>query len=196
MSTVSYANAASIKSPNSSSLESQIQELSRPTPQSMTLIATLQLLSEINTQTDVFLLPRSYIQNWLVWAYHQKVSKTEASRVEVAARLAADRLGLVSPYLDMKHTDPGPVDATILSVEGQPLLLRPKLTVVDGRNSDQFSRRIKHSPDSESEKKSEEDASIPTQHYNLDIQGDKRLCCAVPESFYEVSKSWDVAPLS
>jgi hypothetical protein len=164
------------------SMESQIAELSQPAPQSMTLIATLQLLVPLDTKSDVFLLTRSYLQNWLVWAYHQKVSKTEASRVEAAVRLAAERMGLAIPHLNMNHTNPGPIDSSLLSMEGHPLLLRPNVEINDPsrqRNIPYSIPHVKSLPDKEPH------WCGPSE--NLDIKDDKFLCCAVPVSFYEVS---------
>ena len=180
-STPSYRSAAStrVASPPKYSFESQVEELSQPTPQSMTLVATLQLLVKLETKNKVFLIPRSYLQNWLTWAYHQKVTKTETNRVEGAARLAAAHFGLEVPYREMPYADPGPVDATNLSVEGHPLLLAPNVLAVDGTTS--FDSR---SPGNEAEKKSEDEP--PPQEDGIDFQGNQILCCAVPEEFYEV----------
>jgi hypothetical protein len=180
------ASGTKITSPNNgkTSFESQLEELSQPTPQSMTLIATLQVLTPLDTKTDVFLLPRSYLQNWLVWAYHQKVAKTEASRVEAAVRLAAERMDLSLPHENMDHTDPGPIDSSLLSIEGHPLLLRPNVQVNDGsrqRDSPYSIRHVKSLPDKEKEQ------DDPAEVDNPDIKDDKIRCCAVPESFYEVS---------
>lgn len=168
---------------------SQIQELSSPPPQSLTLTAVLKLLEPLEeTQPDVFLMTRSYVQNWLIWAYHQKVSKAEASRVEEAIRLAAERLGLAAPRVGMEHDNPGPIDAYILSMEGHPLLLRPNVTVRDGFTDPELRvpamlRRVKSLPD-EVEKK-DEIGDVPERD-SLDFHGNQILCCAVPHQFYEV----------
>lgn len=168
----------------------QVRELSQPPPQSLTLTAVLELLEPLEEkQPDVFLMTRSYVQNWLNWAYHQKVAKTESSRVEEGLRLAAGRLGLMTPYLNIEYKDPGPIDASILSMEGHPLLLRPNVTVKDGISNPLFRtqnnlRRVKSCPD-ESEKKAEY-GDIPDQDC-LDYEENKLVCCAVPQKFYEVS---------
>jgi hypothetical protein len=184
------------------SFELQLRELSQPNPRSMTLTATLHLLAPLNnTEMDVFLMTRSYVQNWLIWAYHQKVPKVEASRVEAAVRLAAARLGLTPPTLDMEHTDPGPIDvASKLSLEGHPLLLLPNVEVVDGKTKQQDAAALAalHVPDSLRRVK-----SLPVENNNdnnndkpeqdnalgddLDENGFGQItCCAVPEQFYEV----------
>jgi hypothetical protein len=195
MTAPSYASAAAqMSSPSTptnnhgkTSFEQQVMELSRPQPQTITLIATLQLLDSLETRTDVFLMRRSYMQNWLVWAYHQKVIKTEASRVEAAVRLAAERLGLKAPYTDMEHTDPGPIDASIFSIEGHPLLLKPEVVVEDStkRQKDlgipDIIRRVKSLPMTEN---SNEDQ--PLEEDSIDNKGKQLLCCAVPAPFYEV----------
>lgn len=203
MNAVSYANAASplLKTPNTkpvadlsekgppSSIMSQIEEFSDPPPQSFSLVATINLLEPLEeTQPDVFLMTRSYVQNWLVWAFHQKVNKTETVRVEEATKLAARRLGLTTPRIGMAYQDPGPIDASMLAAEGDPLLLRPNVTVKDGLAESHLSvpsalRRVKSLPD-ESEKKSEIGDS--PQYDSLDFDKDHFLCCAVPCQFYEV----------
>jgi hypothetical protein len=202
MTAPSYANAAafgptpkeSSTYPKTSGRDSQLEELSRPPPTSMTLIATLQLLAPLDTKTDIFLMTRSYVQNWLIWAYHQKISKVEAGRVEAAVRLAADKLGLTPPSLNMDHTDPGPIDSSILSLQGFPLLLRHNVVVVDGTveatpaafeaSEDSPLRRVKSLP-MELKRESKEDD--PTTH-SFDEKDGHMECCAVPERFYEVCR--------
>jgi hypothetical protein len=203
MTAPSYANAAafgptpkeaSSTYPNTSGRDSQLEELSRPHPTSMTLTATLQLLAPLDTKTDGFLMTRSYVQNWLIWAYHQKISKVEAGRVEAAVRLAADKLGLTPPSLDMKHTDPGPIDSSILSLQGHPLLLRPNVVLVDGTVEatraaweaveDSPLRRVKSLP---VELKRETKEDDPATH-SFDEKEGMPECCAVPERFYEVCR--------
>lgn len=174
------------------SLLSQIEELSTPRPQSLTLTAILQLLEPLEeTQPDVFLMTRSYVQNWLIWAYHQKVTKTESGRVEEGARLAAERLRLTTPHTNMPYENPGPIDASILSLEGHPLLLRPNVTVRDNISDSQVRvpsilRRVKSLPE-EVDKKNERGQGI--EFNSLDFDGDQVLCCAVPQQFYETLRS-------
>jgi hypothetical protein len=206
MNAPSYASAAAQVSgpstpPNNhgkTCFEQQVQELSQPQPQTITLIATLQLLAPLEPRTDVFLMRRSYMQNWLVWAYHQKVIKTEASRVEAAVRLAAERLGLKAPYTDMEHTDPGPIDASIFSIEGHALLLKPEVVVVDDSTKKQTDleipdiiRRVKSLPMTEI---SNEDQ--PLEEDSMDIKDKQLLCCAVPAPFYEVRVECGVCAVS
>jgi hypothetical protein len=174
--------------PTKPSIMSQIKELSDPLPQSFALVAAIKLLEPLEeTQPDVFLMTRSYIQNWLIWAFHQKVNKIETARVEEAAKLAAKRLGLTAPQVGMDYHDPGPIDASILAMEGHPLLLKPNVVVKDALEETlripSVLRRAKSLPD-ESEKKSEIGDS--PQYDSLDVDGDNCLCCAVPCQFYEV----------
>jgi hypothetical protein len=132
-----------------SSFDSQVNELSTPPPQSLTLVATLQLLDPFDTTTDVFLMTRSYLQNWLIWAYHQQVSKSETARVDAALRLAADRFGLVAPQDQQNYhvdgdpyADPGPIDSAFLSLSEShchELLLSPNVVVKDGTGSGSMS---------------------------------------------------------
>lgn len=175
--------------PSKPSILSQIEELSTPRPQSLTLTAILQLLEPLEeTQPDVFLMTRSYVQNWLIWAFHQKVTKTESGRVEEGARLAAERLHLTTPQPNMPFENPGPIDASILSLEGHPLLLRPNVTVRDNISETHVRvpsllRRVKSLPE-EVDKKNERGQD--TEFNSLDFDGDQVLCCAVPQQFYEV----------
>jgi hypothetical protein len=180
-----------------SSLMEQIRELSTPAPTSMTLTAALQLLEPLDINRDVFLMTRSYLHNWLIWAYHQKVSKLEASRVQAAVRLAATRLGLTPPRMDMEYTDPGPIDCTLLSLEGHPLLLRPNVEVVDidsERKKQQEGwmkipeslRRVKSLPTAPPNNEAEE-ATTPMDE-DLDEKDGHVLCSAAPARFYEVRR--------
>lgn len=117
--------------------DAQVQELSSPSPQSFTLVATLQLLDPFDTRSDVFLMTRSYLQNWLIWAYHQPTQKNETSRVDAALRLAAERFGLKPPQTvvsnEFAYADPGPIDVTLLSIQGHDLLLTPNVIVKEGQ---------------------------------------------------------------
>ena len=171
------------------SFECQLEELSKPEPQSMTLIATLQLLAPLGTKTDVFLLSRSYLQNWLIWAYHQKVAKTESSRVEAAVRMASECMDLPLPHAEMAYDDPGPIDSSILSIEGHPLLLRPNVEVNDPsinqrRDVPYAIRQVKSLPDKDQDlvDPAERDVSSSDQENTV-------RCCAVPQSFYETLRS-------
>eukprot|EP00934_Nitzschia_sp_Nitz4_P002136 Nitzschia sp. Nitz4//scaffold46_size129759//49937//53329//NITZ4_003499-RA/size129759-snap-gene-0.24-mRNA-1//-1//CDS//3329552589//2136//frame0 len=171
------------------SYATQVAELANPIPQSLILGQVLMLLEPLeDTQSDVFLMTRSYLQNWLIWAFHERVLKTEKNRLTEGLRLAASRHGLTPPQPNMYHTDPGPIDASILSVEGHPLLLRPNVIVKDEfsdakRRVPEALQRVKSYPD-ESERKLEpiQDAADMD---SLDMDGEHWLCCAVPLQFYE-----------
>lgn len=142
-------NGAGGTSKQQAHFDAQVIELSTPTPQSLTLVAALQLLDPFDTTADVFLMTRSYLQNWLIWAYHQQISKSETARVDAALRLAADRFGLVAPQDQNNYhvegdpyADPGPIDASFLSLsEGDcnDLLLSPNVVVKDGTGSGSMS---------------------------------------------------------
>lgn len=195
MTAPSYASAAAgVASPThrtddgKTSLERQIEELSEPKPHSMTLVATLELLAPISESQDVYLVPRSYLSNWLVWAYHQKVAKTESQRVEAALRLAADQLGLDLPTLGASYVDPGPVDSSVLSKEGHPLLLKPDLEVLNCASRERSGtipgalRRVR----SLNETDEANAEAVNPEEGTTDYSGDKVVCCAVPMRFYEV----------
>jgi hypothetical protein len=140
----------------------QYEELYRPRPKSMTLIAALMLLDSPLTSPEsrerwVFLMTREYLQNWLTWALNQPVSPDEEHRVRMALRLAIEAQGLT---LSSSFHEPGPIDASKLSVDGHPLLLRPNVVV----GSPQAMQSL------------ENGSSL-----------NKVCCCGVPERFYEVS---------
>jgi hypothetical protein len=112
------------------------QELYSSPPTSMTLLAALFLLDNpLYTKTvfnKVFLLSKGYLQNWLTWAYHQPVLPAEIRRLQLAVRLAAESLSLPVPKLNDPFQDPGPIDATSLSHDDSPLVLRDNVVVWDG----------------------------------------------------------------
>ena len=126
-----------------SAFDAQVQELSEPPPESFSLAATLQLLDPYETTTTtmnddknmVYLMTPSYLQNWLFWAFHQNVKKGESNRLVEALKLAAKRYGLTPPQeadpQDLEdYADPGPIDATFLSLnegKGNDLLLSPNV---------------------------------------------------------------------
>lgn len=201
----SYANAvANVVSSTSSwgmskppTLESQVKELSHPPPTSMTLTAALYLLAPLKESSDVYLMTRSYVQNWLIWAYNQNVPKIEAQRVQTAIRLAATRLGLQPPSVGLKYNDPGPVDNSSMSLEGFPLLLNPHIIVQDFTSDDATSGmkspnsilgpRARSLPKNPGYTNGSEEFEAQPADENLDRGGDQILSCAVPAKFYEVS---------
>jgi hypothetical protein len=114
-----------------------IHELYSPQPISMPLIGALILLqSPLYSEEEVnkvFLLPKNYLQNWIIWAYHQPViSSGETRRLQLALRMAAERLFLKLPKLNDPHRDPGPIDATSLSEKENPLVMRENVYIWDG----------------------------------------------------------------
>ena len=130
-----------------SAFDAQVQELSEPPPESFSLAATLQLLDPYETASEndsntsaVYLMTPSYLQNWLYWAFHQNVKKGESNRLVEALKLAAKRYGLTPPQeadpQDLEdYADPGPIDATFLSLNegnGNDLLLSPNVVLKEG----------------------------------------------------------------
>jgi hypothetical protein len=220
-----------------SAFDAQVQELSEPPAESFSLAATLQLLDPFettNTSTDddtnnnntsaVYLMTPSYLQNWLFWAFHQNVKKGESNRLVEALKLAAKRYGLTPPQdaspQDLEdYADPGPIDATFLSLnegEGNDLVLSPNVLVKEGEfdrpnhnktNLDaefpELLRRVKSLPIVSKKNRTiyngydnDDDLGGTTMLVHpsniMDVEGDKILCCAVPSRFYEVSDSFSV----
>lgn len=96
------------------------------------------------------------------------------------------------PYRGLNYENPGPIDSSILAMEGHDLLLRPNIMVKDGTTGSAVQvpsmlRRAKSLPD-EGEKKAD-DEDFP-EHDTLDMEGSTLLCCAVPQQFYEVSMTY------
>lgn len=109
----------------------RIRKLAQPPPTSLPLTAALQLLEPTCIGQTVYLMDQTYLLNWLRWALHQIVPDSEASRLREAIRLAALQMGLpTSPHDDDDYHDPGPVDATTLSMVGHPLVLSPLVQVI------------------------------------------------------------------
>jgi len=135
---------------NNPIIDERIRKLANPPPTSFTLTAALQLLQPKAPRQTAYLMDKPYLQNWLQWAYDQHAAVVvegdnnnnnngtadESSRVKAALRLAAVQEGLAppnpnfSPHGDYGGDDPGPIDATALSVEGHPLLLSPHVRVL------------------------------------------------------------------
>ena len=216
---------------HASAFDKQVQELSEPPPESFSLAATLQLLDPYettNTQSSgVYLMTPSYLQNWLFWAFHQNVKKGESNRLVEALKLAAKRYGLTPPQdadpQDLEdYADPGPIDATFLSLgegNGNDLLLSPNVIVKEGEfdrpNNHQSNldaefpellRRVKSLPignsntstpignDSDYENADNNEGNTMLIHPagSMDVDGDKILCCPVPSRFYEVSRPFEL----
>jgi len=197
--------------------DAQVQELSIPPPESFSLAATLQLLDPFETTSSeddagdtsrVYLMTPSYLQNWLYWAFHQNVKKGESNRLVEALKLAAKRYGLTPPQdaspQDLEdYADPGPIDATFLSLnEGNDLLLSHNVVVKEGefdfsnktamdQEFPELLRRVKSLPMASTQKRSysttidNDEGMILHPSNSMDVEGDKILCCAVPSRFYE-----------
>lgn len=215
---------ATFRNDATAAFDAQVQELSDPPPESLSLAATLQLLDPLEASSDdesynmVYLMTPSYLQNWLFWAFHQNVKKGESNRLVEALKLAAQRYGLTppqdaTPQQLEDYADPGPIDATFLSLEGDgnDLLLGPRVAVKEGGLD--LGRKYNHStldqefPELLRRVKSDSDfhktTNTSTNNNNnadwsgsgirihprdsMDVDGDKILCCAVPSRFYEVS---------
>jgi hypothetical protein len=135
----SYATAAAGISPVSrhAGPQHQVQDLYTPTPTSMSLVAALYLLDNpLFTQTNlvqVSLITKDYLQNWLVWAYHQPVVPEETRRLQLALRMAAETYQLQVPKLNDEYNDASPVDSSPLSAKEQPLVLRDKVVLWVGK---------------------------------------------------------------
>jgi hypothetical protein len=116
-------------------------ELYSPPPSSMTLVAALFLLGSplftITVFNKVFLLPKDYLENWLIWAYHQPVPPKETRRQQLALRKAAEGLALKVPKLNDPYHDPGPIDSSPLSDDHFPLVLRENVVVWDGTQANE-----------------------------------------------------------
>jgi hypothetical protein len=148
-----------------------------------------------------------YLQNWLNWAYHQPVGPAEKDRLMQVLRLAAIRHSLAPPTKNTQYTDPGPIDASELSMPGHPLLLRPDASVLVQpatpnhaqsttalMNEDEATpaalRRARSLP-SNNQNRGNLDAALSTQNGDAHAFGEDGTSefrgCAVPEIFYEVS---------
>lgn len=93
---------------------------------------------ERNERTEpeefVYLVPRPYLANWIGWANQQSIPAVEKSRLHLALEMAAEIHGV--PFLDGDEVhNPGPVDCSLLSRPGFPLLLRPD--IVHGKGDDE-----------------------------------------------------------
>ena len=112
----------------------QLEDLYNPPPTSMPLVGALRLLDSplvMKTKEEhVFLMTKGYLQNWIVWAYHQHVPQNEIRRLQRALRTAADMHNLKAPSLDTHDFhNPGPIDNRALSNVTNCFLLREELAV-------------------------------------------------------------------
>lgn len=149
----------------------------------MPLVAALLLLEPPPPSGhSVYLMPPTYLQNWMRWACHQTVSPSEMERVKRALQLAAN-----SYQLDIEgdeYTDPGPVDNRELSLPRHPLLLRPEVRI--GEVQSPFLKAL-------GRQRSQSFDNVLTNGHGNDSANNenkedarKLQCCAVPERFYEV----------
>lgn len=174
----SYAAVAATPAPhmNGSHKPSLTNDLFLPPPESMTLYAALTLLEPPDTQ--VYLMSRDWLENWVRWAYQQPVIPSETDRVRKALKLVAEahEFDLSNP----EYCDPGPIDNRELSIPGHPLLLRPEIQV--GEPQSALSQRALRRVVSFN--------GISNGHGNPTDQGaesdDKVQCCVVQEKFFEV----------
>eukprot|EP00977_Amphora_coffeiformis_P001681 scaffold316_cov158-Amphora_coffeaeformis.AAC.5 len=178
-------NVSDNRATATSPAQSAIKRLSQPPPSSFTLVAALQLLEPVEAGQTVYLLPPSYVQNWLTWAFHQLVPEDEEGRVKEALRLAAVQFGLVPPMEKANYTDPSSIDiATALAVEGHPLVLDPTVRLKQKLNGS-----LKTGP---MRQLSFDNLTIrdgPTSNGDSKHESRVRECLAVPEAFYETLRS-------
>ena len=107
--------------------DSRITALRTPPPTSLFLTAAIEWLA--SNSDHVFLLPKEYIRNWFQWALNQRVPENEITRTKEALRIVAMKAGV--SLEDMNYHNPGPLDASDLSLEGHPLVLKPTVTRED-----------------------------------------------------------------
>jgi len=147
----------------------------------------------------VYLVPRSWLHNWVKWAAQQSVPAMETNQLKMALKRACEvhdlpvppscggdenamrSLTLVGrsrsgqflpkegPICSWRFSNPGPLDASYLSVFGYPLLLRPHVVVGRGDGIDEFFDEMGH---------------CYRESYDS-----KMGCCAVPMRFYELLRS-------
>lgn len=200
----SYAAAAAVSGMNGTiqkPKETALDRLSQPLPSSFTLVAALQLLQPLVVGQTVYLLPPSYLQNWLTWAFHQRVLEEEEDRVKEALRLAALNFGLIPPVDRASYTDPSPLDvATALSVEGHPLVLDPTVRLKNKSADDGNNNSLKFGP---TRQLSMDKLTIRDEPMTMNGDGNhtttissnnstganNKECLAVPEDFYETLRS-------
>lgn len=197
-----------------------LRQLTEPPPTSMVLAASLQLLTgPLVPPFRVYLMTQQYLQNWLNWAFHQPCSPistnpnydnngrtplSEQQRLAEVIRLAAVRHNLACPTHDTQYTDPGPMNANDLSLQGHPLLLRPDAAVlvqpaplpdankVNGGNGINADGSDLMTPAALRRARSLPNARGYLHAAQSGANGEEPSefrCCAVPESFYETLRS-------
>lgn len=183
MAETSYAAAVTRPAPHamngSHHKRSFTSDLFSPQPDTFTLAATLFLLQP--PQEAVYLVPRTYLENWVRWANHQTVLPHEKDRLRKALKLVAE-----SYQFDLdteEYTDPGPIDNRELSIPGHPLLLRPEVEVSQPQSTatSQLKRVVSFDGISNGH------GNASTADESDGNADDKVQCCVVPEDFYEVS---------
>ena len=170
-----------------------LRRLTDPPPTSMVLVACLQLLTApLVPPHNVYLMTQQYLQNWLNWAYQQPLSSpNEKERLKEVIRLAAVRHSLACPTPDTLYSDPGPINANDLSMQGHPLLLRPDASVLVQPAPKQ---PVQPLLDESTPAALRRARSLPNSRAYLDAalsgaNGESPAefrSCAVPEQFYEV----------
>jgi ubiquitin carboxyl-terminal hydrolase 8 len=137
--TTSYIEAAASAQNDPTPAELRLRALRHPPPRTFPLQAALHLLqnpSQSQVGNTVYLMDPTYLKNWLIWALKQESS--EQSRVREAVRYAALQHGITpAPNEQMHSTNPGPIDATRLGVQGHILLLNPLVKVKRTRGATQ-----------------------------------------------------------
>ena len=161
------------------------------------------------TGNYVYLLPRSWMINWLIWANHQSCTVEELPHkqplfIELCELLQLDHEVILNP--DTLYTDPGPIDATSLSLMGHPLLLKPNIVFGKGTVPDMMQRQQNRgrSKTKQEEPKIRRSSSLSglskialeapktttaAATNDRSFKNNSIGCCAVSESFYEYIKS-------
>jgi hypothetical protein len=179
MAKTSYASAAASAAPTFTNghRRSLTGDLFSPPTETFTLLAALFLLEQ--PKNSVFLVPRTYLENWVQWAWAQRIPPQETDRLRNALKLVAE-----AHEFDLSNTDyhdPGPIDNRELSIPGHPLLLRPDVQVGEPQSAflpTALKRVLSLN-------------AVSNQPGNLAEQNgesNKVRCCVVQERFYEVSK--------
>ena len=177
----------------SNSQQQRLRHLLEPTPTSFPLVAALHLLQPRRVGQTVYLVELSYLENWLCWALHQQVIPSEESRVREAVRMSAQSLGLVPPFEGNHYGDPGPLDASKLSMEGHPLLISPLVRVhKDLRSAAGILGvpRVRSAPSSDDFSLASPSNNNNNNALSTDNHENPRIrCVAVSEAFYETLRA-------